>query len=138
LDIPPTLAEGVRGGWPGLVFLDPFAKRVDQPQQQWPIAFLKADDRQQQVAPWDLLGPTSYAGIGLARSDLAQLRHDVGVEQKHQDRSTARAHCYGRKRFMLLGTGGMVLAAVLCTLVPGAKPLIPVRGPEKKPWLVTE
>jgi hypothetical protein len=33
---------------------------------------------------------------------------------------------YGRKRFMLLGTGGMVLAAVLCTVVPGANALIAV------------
>ena len=35
---------------------------------------------------------------------------------------------YGRKRFMLLGTGGMVLAAVLCTVVPGANALIAVRA----------
>jgi MFS family permease len=35
---------------------------------------------------------------------------------------------YGRKRFMLLGTGGMVLAAVLCTVVPGANALIALRA----------
>jgi hypothetical protein len=33
---------------------------------------------------------------------------------------------YGRKRCMLLGTGGMVLAAVLCTVVPGANALLAV------------
>jgi hypothetical protein len=37
LGVAPTLAEGLSRSGPGLVFLDTFAERVDEPEQQRPV-----------------------------------------------------------------------------------------------------